>query len=363
MDYSFDEVFDEDPHGAWLGDDALSPEEQAQLSVTQTQASAAMSQPGGGGDAVHDQVIALKRAVIEEAAKSVALSTGLSVAALATSETPIGWILAIIAALIALIKLFTGPYVKRKIQEIVNASINELSNYGEAKEVEASAKAIQVTSDEWPAAQRLAVSNQPLDGWLRDAWNNAGKAITDAARVVAKPIAKPLVQMNAAPLRWAGDQTIKSWVMIAKVLGQDKTADKLNHFDAEWKQHMDHATQQAEAMLADPVMGVRVMHGYPFRLITGLSQEDQVRKRAYQLVAQGKAQIATRIAQIEATLDGAQYRSGVRNALAKAIRANPQLLADAQTAVAQAPISAPASGGGGLLSTLALIGGFFWLNK
>ncbi len=343
-------------------------EEDARAAATEE----AMAQSSGvkSGSTMNAVTTSMKRAVIESVSKTIAAQLAITIATYTVLQAfPI--IGQIISAIMAIIGLVTAPYVKAHTKQIVDETKRELLAYAQGTMTTITEHAYAVTEEEFSSAQQLALSNVSLDGWLRDTFDQAGGAVTDALRDVARPIAKPAARATIYPLKLTEKSLIKTGIVVSGAIGDKRSNERFRKLE----QTMDKKTKYLENTFtkgfSDPVQMVRELHTEPFKLLSGLQQLDVIRRKTRELLAKGKGDLDTYRANWTDRLDSADYRDAVRAALAKAIRANPILQSQAAAAMqvtgttpgngATAPASSAASAGG-MLSFAAIIG-YFLLHK
>ncbi len=129
----------------------------------------------------------------------------------------------------------------------------------------------------------------------------------------------------------------------------------------------------------DPVELTRKLHGEPAKYLIGTATIDTARKKCRDLAQLASTQLATLKTKALADMADPSYRVLVRINMAKLMRKDPSMLAKAQdvarieqqaaATLARAEQAAavgtpgPTASSSGLLSTLAVVGGLFWLNK
>ncbi len=348
-------------------------EAKAEARDAATQAAMSQSSDAQQGETLAAETRRMKRAMIESISKTIAAQVAIMIAtqimttaslyAVGSVIPVIGWI---IDAVMALISLVSAPYIKAQTKEITANAKNELIRYAQDTMDAITQYAYSISEDEFPAAQQLALSNTALDGWF-------GEAFTDIVRSIAKPVAKPFAKAHTLPIKLVGKGILKGGAAIARASGNQEVEYKFNAQERKWEEKQAWADKTTTAMAADPVMAIRVLHTAPFKMLSGLQQLDVIRAKSRELVKKGRADLDTYKANSMAVFDAPDYRTKVRVALAKAIRANPILQTQAAAAVAvtgpgtgaTAPSSAPKSAApsaGGMLSFAAIVG-YFLLHK
>ncbi len=328
-----------------------------------------------------DKLKTFKRAMVEDAIKIAAIQIGVSVTLMVLDAeimcfAPIG---TVIGAVLAVIQYFGGQYAKREIKEVIANTVAQIKQHAVAAQQPIRDFARTVADQEYPAAQTLAASGQALGD--SGFWVKPGKAITVAARQIVAPVAKPAATAITNAVHTAGDLFLKQAILGAHLVGDKKGEERARKAEALWNSKAAYFQQQSIQLAGDPIALVREMHSYPTKYLMGTSGVDVAIKKCRDLLASADAAIAKMSAEAMTSIASPDYRLALRIALARGIRQDPSELAKAQqvhqieqqasATVTQAETAAatgvatvtPPVSTGGLLGTLALIGGFFWMNK
>jgi F0F1-type ATP synthase membrane subunit b/b' len=301
-----------------------------------------------------------KKDMIQAAAKVAAMQLGISIALMCIPV--VGWAL---AAIYALVNLFTGSRVKGKINDIMRGLKKDLNAKQQATQEEVHAEEARVGESLWPEASKLALSNEPLEG-LGDFWSKA--------KDVVKKGVHAIVKVHTVPVKIVGQQTIKSWQMAAKLTGDTKLQHKLKGKEDSWAEEMDRTTKKATAALMSPDQmwtDVKRVAG----VITGDEQILKAREGAAKVKKTAYEQMDRAREEALAGLHSAEYRAEMIRSMARGIRGDPKLMEEARYFQEQEQKLALANGlpsdavvptvpasSAGLLTVAAAVGALFFMR-
>ncbi len=271
-------------------------------------------------DPIAQQQQTMKRAMIETAVLVAAVQVGNSIL-LGTLAlvVPIG---TIISAIIALIQMFTAPYVKREVHGLIANGVDEIKRKIAALKAEMEVKASDVAASEWNAAQALAASNEPLGSWIADVF-----------RDIAKPIAKPFARIHTAPVKLIGQGVLNAALAASRAVGYEHGEEAIQHEKKVWAEKSAYFEKTSTQMAGDPIALQRYLHEEPMKYLVGTKQIETARKKIRSLVATVDTELAKQRPASLAQLDSPEYRTAVRRQLAGQIRQDPTALAKARDAV------------------------------
>lgn len=270
-------------------------------------------------------VAALKKALIDSAIKMAAVQTGAGIILGLAAFYPIG---TIIAAVLAIIQLFTSVYVKHKIKDIIANGVTDITRMTSKVQDELFNEALDAAERLYPGAQALAASNQPLDG----VFDSFGLWFTRAMRGVAKPIAKPVGRGFISVPEYVGKGILQVGLAYAKLVGDKQFENKVEARYGKWDVQSKKMERAAGELAKDPVATIRFMHGAPTRALIGLSTEDDARKKVRALVADAAVKLPGVKASALAKIRSDEFQTALQLNMAKLIRKDPVALAKAADA-------------------------------
>lgn len=343
--------------------------------------------PFGMGDAAPIDIVttatnaataALKKSIIESAAQMAAVQVGAAVALMVLTKAiavfvPIGTIIGLV---LSVIQMATSIYTKRVTKEIISDTVGKIKAVGDSVSADVTARAIAIGEEEFPAAQALAASGQPLEGFgLGASW------FTQEIRRIAPPIARPVIRAHAAIVRAVGNTALNLGIKALTTVGDKHGVDVLQRRQDNFNNRIRSLEAYTQRLATDPIQLSRQIVSKPAEFLVGTQQLDVIRKRCYDLLTAASQDMATTKTNALAQIESPEYRTQMRTEIALQIRQDPQALAQARqlaqvtqraqtlmdnitvAASSGATSVAPASGVGGALALgAAAILGFLWLK-
>ena len=317
---------------------------------------------------LQDQQSQLKKDMIQAAAKVTAVQVGISVALLFIPI--VGWALAAINAVVAVIFSALAQRNKKKLQAVIAGIKTHVDAYQAQAQVEIHAQE-QVISDQlWPDAVALANSGQSLDG-LGDFWSN----LRDDAKKAVRSVATAVVKFHTIPVKILGQQVIKGVRSVAGAVHDTSLQKKLAGKEDAWAAEIDRSTKQTSAALTN----LDTLKNDAVRAVGLVTGEEQIRvaeQKGAEIEAAARQQIDAYKADTLAHMQTPEYRTELTRNLARAIRGDPTLQQEANYYQSQEQAKAVQNGlpantvvptvksssGGTLAAVGALVGAFFLLK-
>lgn len=270
----------------------------------------------------------LKRSLMESAIKMAAIQVGMGYIIGLACVYPIG---TIIAAVLAVVRIFTGHYVKNQIKEIIKNGVADIQRMTAHVQDQFMNDAFDQADVLYPGAQALAASNAPLND-LGSWWTDTGRNITDEARQLAQPIAPLAAKAVVYPNKYIGKAVLGAALIYARWVGDKQFEAKVHAKYGEWDEKSRSVLAQVTSLAADPVGLIRQMHSVPAKELIGTQTADDARKKVRALVQQAAAQLPALQAKIAAAVRGDEFKTQLQLNMAKLLRQDPTALAQAAQA-------------------------------
>jgi hypothetical protein len=238
-----------------------------------------------------------------------------SVAMAAGSVVPIvGWALSVA---IAIGTMIGAAKAKRDVAKIMADAQAQIKSYGDQTSATIKTAQDQVGQQEFPAAQQLANSGQPIEGlgggiFSKEFWT---KAVT---ATVLKPV------------EYAGKAILASTKGAAELVGYKKGAAYIAQKQKNWDDNSARVQDMLNRRLQNPYTSIAADLDAAGRTLAGTQITHVVRQKAAQLVAAAKKDMDAFRDQMLAMLPTDDYHTNVRNNLAKGLRGDPQYAAQVQ---------------------------------
>lgn len=281
-----------------------------------------------GGDSGMD-IDALKQSLMESAIKMAAIQLG-EQTALEISLACVAPIGTIVAAVLAVIGLFTSHYAKNQIKEVVKNGVADIQRMTAQVQDAVMNAAFDQADALYPGAQALAAAG-PLND-LGSWWTDAGRDVTNDARVLAQPIAPMAAKAIVYPHKWIGKAILGAGLIYARWVGDKQFEAKIHAKYGEWDEKSRSVLAQVTTLAADPVMMVRLMHVVPARELIGTQNVDDARKKVRALVQQAAQQLPALKARLLAAFQTDEFKTQLQINMAKLIQRDPTALAQATQA-------------------------------
>lgn len=306
----------------------------------------------------------LQKKMIEAAVETTAMQMSASIALLCIPV--VGWAAEAIMAVWALMTYLAAQHVKAAIKKIMADLKKAVSVKQKAVEADVHAVEDKISTEVFPAAQALAISNTPING-LGDIWQRIGGGIKKAAKVVVK--------VHVAPIKAAGHETLKAAASISKAVGAKGLSKTLESKERVWDNVSAHAEKYASDRLGDPRQIANDLRGLK-EMMTGEVQIRKAQEGADKIKAKVFAMLELNKSDTLARMATAEYRDTLTKNIARSIRNDPKMLEDAQFYVAQqeklavknglspdAQIPNVTGSNAGFLASLAALGAVFMLKS
>lgn len=282
-----------------------------EMSFTNTERAAA-SLKQGMTEAVVQTAVAQTAAstAAEIATQGVAITAAIA----AGSVVPIiGWALSVA---IAIGTMIGAAKAKRDVAKILNDVQVQLKAYGDQTTATIKAAQDQVAQQEFPAAQQLADSRQPIDGlggiFNKSFWTQA----------VTATVLKPVEYVGKAVLATAKGA--------AKLTGDTHGAAFLAKQQQNWDSNSARVQDMLDHRLQNPYTGIAKDLDAAGRTLAGTQVTHVVRQKAAQLLAAAKQDLDGFRDKMLSMATTDDYHTAVRTNLAKGLRGDPQFALQVQ---------------------------------
>lgn len=320
----------------------------------------------------------LTRAAVETAvaqtAASLAVDVGVAIAlqgatvaaamAAGSCVPIIGWAA---AAVIAIGTLISSNVSKRHIKKILDDTKQKIQIYGDKTQDAVRAEENRIADAEFPAAEKLAQSGEPLgglEGWL------SKKKITHAVAV-----------LQTKSVGIVGKAILRTGRFGAHLVGDKKGEARARKYEQNWDANTKRVQEMFERKLQNPYTMIAHDLDTIGRTVGGTQAEHVVKKKAAQLLAAAMKDMDLFRDKMLANFQTEDYRHAVRTNLARGMRGDPQYAAQvtelqankkmldatfaspvmAEQVVAASTVNPPPSAAG-LVGTAAAIGAFLFLR-
>ncbi len=253
----------------------------------------------------------LKKAAIASASAQMGIAVGIMFIV-----PPIG---TIVGAVYAVVQYFVGSHYSARVKEVITSTVKSIKKKQQEAETAVLAATDAAYAQELPAAQALALSNQPLEGFMSSvghAFRSAGKAIEKSASQVK--------DVHLLVTKKAVDAGVK--VTMAPVHGvlrgaASVTGGSLSREVTRWD---DKTHQDARGLIkygGNPELTTNVITGKQ-QLIIAEKKCAELKKNAYAQIDKLRTETLAKIA-------SPAYRQTLRVNIAKALRGDQSLYAEA----------------------------------